>query len=142
MGDDPVHLTPKGYSLAAAGLKSLMYEKRAEEKEDEPGGWQGAAKQPKQDLTQNRPDWVKESIAEAVRKDTSLRGRPLFSHHKWRGGQRGGQRGGIRGRASGGYSAYRGAGPARGREYGASGRGHGSGRGWKVDRSCGLGRLL
>ncbi len=33
-GDDPVHFTPKGYSLAAAGLESLIYEKRAEEKED------------------------------------------------------------------------------------------------------------
>jgi hypothetical protein len=70
-GDDPVHFTPKGYSLAAAGLESLIYEKRADEKEDEPGGWQGAAKRPKQDLTKNRPDWVKGSIAEAVRKDAS-----------------------------------------------------------------------
>jgi hypothetical protein len=65
-GDDPVHLTPKGYSLAAAGLESLIYEKRAEEKEDEPASWQGAAKRPKQDLTKKRPDWVRGSIAEAV----------------------------------------------------------------------------
>jgi hypothetical protein len=77
-GDDPVHLTPKGYSLAAAGLESLIYEKRAEEKEDEP------AKRPKQDLTKKRPDWVRGSIAEAVRKDTTQRGRPPFGHHKWR----------------------------------------------------------
>ncbi len=45
-GDDPVHLSPKGYSLAAARLESLIYKKRAEEKEDEPAGWQGAAKRP------------------------------------------------------------------------------------------------
>jgi hypothetical protein len=42
-GEDPVHLTPKGYSLAAAGLESLIYEKRSEEREDAPAGWQGAA---------------------------------------------------------------------------------------------------
>jgi hypothetical protein len=68
----------KGYSLAAAGLESLIYEKRAEEKEDEAGGWRGAAKRPKQDLSKNRLDWVKGSIAEAVRKDASQQGRPLF----------------------------------------------------------------
>jgi hypothetical protein len=45
-GDIPVHFTPKEYSLAAAGLKSIIYEKRAEEKEDEARGWQGAAKRP------------------------------------------------------------------------------------------------
>jgi hypothetical protein len=32
-GEDPVHYTPKGYSLAAAGLEALIYEKRGEEKE-------------------------------------------------------------------------------------------------------------
>jgi hypothetical protein len=34
-GEDPVHYTPEGYSMAAAGLESLIYEKKAEEKEDE-----------------------------------------------------------------------------------------------------------
>ncbi len=38
-GEDPVHMTPKGYSLAATGLEHLIYEKRAEEKEDEPTSW-------------------------------------------------------------------------------------------------------
>jgi hypothetical protein len=139
-GDDPVHLTPKGYSLAAAGLESLIYEKRAEEKEDEPPSWQGAAKRPKQDLTKKRPDCVRGSIAEAVRKDTTQRGRPPFGHHKWRGGQRGGQRGGVRGGATGGYSGYGRAGPSRGRAYGAAGRGRGASGGWKADRNRGRGR--
>jgi hypothetical protein len=86
-GEDPVHLTPKGYSPAAAGLETLIYEKRAEEKEDEPTSWQGADKRPKQDLSKKRPDWVGGSVAEAVRKDTSQRGRPPLGHHTWRGGQ-------------------------------------------------------
>jgi hypothetical protein len=127
-GDDPVHFTPKGYSLAAAGLESLIYEKRAEEKEDEPTSWQGAAKRPKQDLSKKRPDWVRGSVAEAVRKDTTQRGRPPFGHHTWLGGQGGGQRGGARG----GYSGY-GAGPL----HGMAGRGRG---GWKADHSRGRGR--
>jgi hypothetical protein len=134
-GDDPVHLTPKGYSLAAAGLESLIYEKRSEERDDEPSGWQGAAKRPKPDLSQKRPDWVRGSVAEAVRKDTSQRGRPPFGQQKWRGGQRGGQRGGARG----GFSHYRGAARGRG-DYGSGpGRG-GPSRGWKADRSRGRGR--
>jgi hypothetical protein len=36
-------------SLPAAGLESVIYEKRAEEKEDEAGGWQGAPKRPNQE---------------------------------------------------------------------------------------------
>jgi hypothetical protein len=43
-GGDTVHYTPKGYSLAAAGLEALIYEKRVEEREVE-------AKRAKQDLT-------------------------------------------------------------------------------------------
>jgi hypothetical protein len=54
-GEDPVHYTAKGYSLAAAGLESLVYEKRGEEKEVESWGGQGPSKKPKMDLTQNRP---------------------------------------------------------------------------------------
>jgi hypothetical protein len=136
-GEDPVHMTPKGYSLAATGLKTLIYEKRAEEKEEEPTSWQGAAKRPKQDLSKKRPDWVRGSVAEAVRKDTTQRGRPPFGHHTWRGGQGGGQRGGPRGgqrggQRGGGYSGY-GAGPSRGMAV----RGRG---GWKADRSRGRGR--
>ncbi len=34
-GEDPVLITTKWYSLAAAGLESLIYEKRGEEKEEE-----------------------------------------------------------------------------------------------------------
>ncbi len=34
-GEDPVHLTAKGYSMAAAGLESLIYEKRGEERDAE-----------------------------------------------------------------------------------------------------------
>jgi lysophospholipase L1-like esterase len=30
-GGDPVHYTPKGYSLAAAGLEALIYEERGGE---------------------------------------------------------------------------------------------------------------
>jgi hypothetical protein len=139
-GDDPVHMTPKGYSLAATGLEHLIYEKRAEEKEDEPTSWQGAAKRAKQDLSKKRPDWVRGSVAEAVRKDSTQRGRPPFGHHTWRGGrggQRGGPRGGPRGGHSGGqrgggYSGYS-AGPSRGMAV----RGRG---GWKADRSRGRGR--
>jgi hypothetical protein len=48
-GDGPVHFTPKGYSLAAAGLESIIYKKRAEEKEDE-GRMAGSPKE-----TQTRP---------------------------------------------------------------------------------------
>jgi hypothetical protein len=33
-GNGPVPFTPKGYSLAAAGLESVIYEKKAEEKEE------------------------------------------------------------------------------------------------------------
>ncbi len=133
-GEDPVHLTPKGYSLAAAGLETLIYEKRAEEKEEEPTSWQGGAKRPKQDLSKKRPDWVRGSVAEALRKDTSQRGRPPFGHRTWREGQGGGQRGGPRGgprggQRGGGYSGY-----GAGSSGGMAERGRG---GWKADRSGG-----
>jgi hypothetical protein len=52
----PVHYTPKGYSLAAAGLEALIYEKRAEEREAEASSGQQPAKRGKQDLTKNRPN--------------------------------------------------------------------------------------
>ncbi len=72
-GQDPVHYTAKGYSLAAAGLESLVYEHMGEEKEAEVSGGQGPSKKPRLDPTQNRPSWVKGSVSEAVRRD---KGRP------------------------------------------------------------------
>jgi hypothetical protein len=49
-GGDPVHYTPKGYSLAAAGLEALIYEKRGEEKEAEEKAERQPAKKAKFDL--------------------------------------------------------------------------------------------
>jgi hypothetical protein len=66
-GEDPVHLTSKGYSMTAAGLELLIYEKRGEEKEEEENGGQGLAKKPRYDAAENKPAWVKGSVAEAVR---------------------------------------------------------------------------
>ncbi len=54
--------------MAAAGLESLIYEKRGEEKEAEEKGGQGPAKKPRYDAAENRPAWVKGSVAEAVRR--------------------------------------------------------------------------
>jgi hypothetical protein len=54
-GEDPVHLTSKGYSLVAAGIESLIYEKRNEEKEAEEKGGQGPAKKPRYDAAEHRP---------------------------------------------------------------------------------------
>ncbi len=51
-GEDPVHLTSKGYSMAAAGLESLIYEKRGEEKDAEEKGVQGPAKRPRYDAAE------------------------------------------------------------------------------------------
>ncbi len=64
--EDPVHLTSKGYSMAAAGLELLIYEKRGEEKEAEENGGQGLAKKSRYDAAENKPAWVKGSVAEAV----------------------------------------------------------------------------
>jgi hypothetical protein len=50
--EDPVHYTKKGYSLAEAGLESLIYEKKSEEKEEE--AKPNLPEKPKLDLT-NRP---------------------------------------------------------------------------------------
>ncbi len=57
-GEDPVHYTAKGYSLAAAGLETLVYEKRGEEKEAEDNGGQVPSKKPRFDPSENRPTWV------------------------------------------------------------------------------------
>ncbi len=65
-GEDPVHLTTKGYGMAAACLESLIYEKRGEEREAEEKGSQGPSKKPWYDAAENRPAWVKGSVAQAV----------------------------------------------------------------------------
>jgi hypothetical protein len=149
-GEDPVHYTPKGYSLAAAGLEALIYEKRGEEKEAEEKAERQPAKKAKFDLTKNRPDWVKGSVSEAVRSSEGTsgnwRGNKLprgAGQQVWRGGGgsgyggRGGtygdRGGGFGGRGSGhdrggghGRAAPRGRGGDRGRGY----RGRGRGRPW------------
>lgn len=129
-GEDPVHYTSKGYSLAAAGLESLVYEKRSEEKEIGSSGGQGPSKKAKMDLSLKRPDWVKGSVAEAVRRDTGGHTRPPLPQGKWRGPQYDSYRGGSsRGRGSDrgrGRGADRGRGSDRGRGRGV----HPGGRGW------------
>jgi hypothetical protein len=129
-GEDPVHYTSKGYSLAAAGLESLVYEKRSEEKEIGSSGGQGPSKKAKMDLSLKRPDWVKGSVAEAVRRDTGGHARPPLPQGKWRGPQYDSYRGGSsRGRGSDrgrGRGADRGRGSDRGRGRGV----HPGGRGW------------
>ncbi len=54
-GEDPVHMTRKGYKLAAAGTESLVYEKRSEEKEAEEKSGQRPSKKPRLDPAMNRP---------------------------------------------------------------------------------------
>jgi len=44
-GEDPVHMTRKGYKLAATGIESLIYEMRSEEKEAEENGWPEACQE-------------------------------------------------------------------------------------------------
>jgi hypothetical protein len=123
-GEDPVHYTQKGYKMAAAGLESLIYEKKSEEKEEE--AKPNPPKKPKLDLTKNRPAWVLGSVAEAVRSEGpsgSGRGRGSAAP---RGGNRGGfVRGGGRGHSGpprGGWvqkgGGTRGRGPNRGRGRG------------------------
>ncbi len=74
-GEDPIHLTSKGYSILAAGLESLIYEKRGEEKEAEEKGGQGPAKKPRYDA-EHMPAWAKGSVAEAVRREGGGGGEP------------------------------------------------------------------
>jgi hypothetical protein len=100
-GGDPVHYTPKGYSLAAAGLEALIYQKRGEEKEAEEKAERQLAKKAKFDLTKKRPDWVKGSVSEAVRSSEGTSGNwrgnkvPRGAGQKvWRGGGSGGAYGG------------------------------------------------
>jgi hypothetical protein len=77
-----VHYTPKGYSLAVAGLEALIYEKRGEEKEAEEKAERQPAKKAMFDLTKKRLDWVKCSVSEAVR--SSEGGQQRLSEN-WRG---------------------------------------------------------
>jgi hypothetical protein len=67
--EDPVHMTRKGYKLAAAGIESLLYEKRSEEKEAEEKSGQRPTKKPRLDPAINRPSWISGSVSEAVRMD-------------------------------------------------------------------------
>jgi hypothetical protein len=86
-GEDPVHLTAKGYSMAAAGLESLIYEKRGEERAAEEKGEQRPTKKPRYHAAEHRPAWVKGSVAEAVRRDSSGQaGAPFKQLTGWRGG--------------------------------------------------------
>ncbi len=76
-GEDPVHMTPTGYKLAAEGLEATIYEKRREEREVEEKQEQRPAKKPQVDLALSRPDWVRGNVSEAVRLDGEARwGRP------------------------------------------------------------------
>jgi hypothetical protein len=85
-GDDPVHLTSKGYGMVATGLESLIYEKRGEEREAEEKESQGPSKKPRYDAAESRPACVKGSVAEAVRRGGGGgQPRPPFKH-PWRGG--------------------------------------------------------
>jgi hypothetical protein len=146
-GEDPVRLTSKGYSLVAAGIESLIYEKRNEEKEAEEKGGQGPAKKPRYDAAEHRPAWVKGSEAEAVRRGGGNGGgggpsRPPYNQYSgWRGGyqMRGSGRASYkRGGGGGGQTAYpsssgSGSGTARG-------IGEGRGRGFRGPRRANRGR--
>jgi hypothetical protein len=145
-GEDPVHLTSKGYSLVAAGIESLIYEKRNEEKEAEEKGGQGPAKKPRYDAAEHRPAWVKGSVAEAVRREGGHeRGggpsRRPYNPYYWKGGyQPRGSAGASykRGGNGGGQTAYP---STSGSGTGASrGRGESRGRGFRGPRRANRGR--
>jgi hypothetical protein len=87
--------------MAAAGLESLVYEKKSEEKDEE--AKPNPPKKPKLDLTKNRPAWVLGSVAEAVRSD----GPPATGRGKGRGTPRGGNRGGFMREAGAAIAARR-----------------------------------
>jgi hypothetical protein len=138
-GEDPVHMTRKGYKLAAAGIESLIYEKRSEGKEAEEKSCQRPTKKPRLDPALNRPSWVSGSVSEAVRMDG--RGQmgpppPLQQverqHMHFGASGHGGGHFTARGRGSGrGRGSDRGRGAERGRGA-ARGRGpyRGHGRPW------------
>jgi hypothetical protein len=128
-GEDPVHYMQEGYSMAAAGLESLIYEKKAEEQED--GSRPNPkTKKPRLDLTKNRPAWCMGSVAEAVRCDGPS------SSGRWMGRGRAAPRGG----SSSNYASGRGRGhsePSRGRWVPRGGRlyrGRGRGRPFRTSQ--------
>ncbi len=131
-GEDPVHYTQKGYSLAAAGLESLIYEKKSEEKEEE--GRPNPPKKPRLDLTKNRPAWCMGSVAEAVRNpgpsSRGAGGEVPASRGRWTGRGRTAPRGG----ASDGYVG------SRGRGHSVPSRGHWVPRGGRPYMGRGRGR--
>jgi len=131
-GEDPVHFTPKGYSLAAAGLEALIYEKRGEEKDAEERADRQPAKKAKFDLSKKRPDWVKGSVSEAVRSSDGTRG-------NWRGNKQPGGAGQQIWRGGGSSHGGRGSYGDRGGSYGGRGSGHerGGGRGRAAPRGRG-----
>jgi hypothetical protein len=132
-------MTRTGYKLAAAGIESLVYEKRGEEKEAEEKSGQRPTKKPRLDPALNRPSWISGSVSEAVRMDQRGQMGPPPPYNKWRGSARPyGARGfgdahySTRGRGSGrGRGSDRGRGSERGRGA-ARGRGpyRGQGRPW------------
>ncbi len=72
--------------MAAAGLESLIYEKRGEERDAEEKGGQGPSKKPRCNAAEHRPAWVKGSVAEAVRRDSGGQsGAPFKQPPGWRG---------------------------------------------------------
>ncbi len=117
-----MHLTTKGYGMVAAGLESLIFEKRGEEREAEEKESQGPSKKPRYDAAESRPAWVKGSVAEAVRRGGGGgQPRPPFKQ-PWRGGNqaRGGRGGTSHGKRAGGdsrihYNYGSGSGQPRGR---------------------------
>ncbi len=129
-GEDPVHMTRKGYKLAAAGIESLVYEKRSEEKEAEEKSGQRPPKKPRLDPALNRPSWISGSVSEAVRMDGRGQMGPPPPYNKWRGSSR---PCGARGYGDAHFTAS-GCGSGRGR---SSDRGRGSGRGRGAARGRG-----
>jgi hypothetical protein len=125
-GDDPVYMTRKGYKLAAAGIESLVYEKRSEEKEAEEKSGQRPSKKPRLDPAMNRPSWISGSVSEVVRMDGRGDGAPS-PHNKWRGSSR---PYGARGYGDAHFTAH---------SHG-SGRGRGSDRGRGTERGRGAAR--
>jgi hypothetical protein len=113
-GGDPVQYTPKGYSLAAAGLEALIYEKRGEEKEAE--------------------EKAESSVSEAVRSSEGTSG-------NWRGNKlpRGAGQKVWRGAGGSGYGGRGGAYGDRDGGFGSCGSGHdrGGGRGRAAPRGRG-----
>jgi len=137
-GEDPVHMTPTGYKLAAEGLEAVIYEKRREEREVEEKQEQRPAKKPRVDPALSRPDWVRGNVSEAVRLDGRGQMGPPQQRSNWRGSSRG-QGGYIRPFNNYGQFVPRGRGSGGGRGS-DGGRGSGRGRGSERGRGSKRGR--